>query len=563
MFLLRFLLIAVVVSCANIEGRATVHAAPIPDEITSRYQKWLYLPLDELVKRGREFLYVKNNPDSALVCFSIAASRYNESLSLKEKEDIFKAYTGKWYAQFFHFYDYPKAYESLLEAKKISEDIGTGKGIASFNLAMMYQVFGVDGQDNEALQKSNSYLLQSFKNAVAEKDTNVVHLAFSNLVSSANGKAELEKLKPYVRDYEKFNSRNKDKMVKFNTLLYSINLAIANGRYDDALKLLDQQRQFISPGQPRYDISNLMARSLIYKLRGDYGSAEKLLYDAEEMARSGQMKDVLLNIYDARNKMYKQQGDYDRFLESYHDYLSLKDTLLNYRQISGFNQIHFLSEMEKMDDTLVQMEYKRQIQSWIIFFCVLACLILVGFLIIILRKNRKLGAANMSLYKKNKELLEKEEQEGIMRVEMPLESEKKSQQSASSLMDKEKRDAIMMQISEAVIKSEEIYSPKFTISKFSEIVEVPAKQLSQVINECTGDNFNAFINRQRIKRACHMLDDIENYGGYTIENIGQNVGFRSRTAFISSFKKMTGLTPSDYLRAAKQARINQASTQKE
>jgi AraC-like DNA-binding protein len=34
--------------------------------------------------------------------------------------------------------------------------------------------------------------------------------------------------------------------------------------------------------------------------------------------------------------------------------------------------------------------------------------------------------------------------------------------------------------------------------------------------------------------------------------ISQSVGFKSRSAFVTAFKRFTGLTPSEYLRVAKE-----------
>ena len=74
----------------------------------------------------------------------------------------------------------------------------------------------------------------------------------------------------------------------------------------------------------------------------------------------------------------------------------------------------------------------------------------------------------------------------------------------------------------------------------------------QVIHEKWGENFNSFLNSYRIKEACRRLGDVDHYGQLTIEAIATGVGFRSRTSFVTSFKRITGLTPSEYQRLARE-----------
>lgn len=54
------------------------------------------------------------------------------------------------------------------------------------------------------------------------------------------------------------------------------------------------------------------------------------------------------------------------------------------------------------------------------------------------------------------------------------------------------------------------------------------------------------------RMACRRLGDIDHYGQLTIEAIASGVGFRSRTSFVTSFKRITGLTPSEYQRLARE-----------
>lgn len=548
---------------------AQAKAALLPDNLNAKYGKWLNLPISELIHKGRIFLYQQNCPDSALVCFSIAAARYKDTMDAAEKAEIYQAYIGKWYAQFFHYYDYPKAYESLLQARKICDKTGRGRGMVDFNLSMMYQVFATDGHDPEAEDQAEALRRKAMDEAIAEKDTNVVHMVFSNMVSSVTELKKLHSLEPELKKYENFTRGDTNPMSSFNTVLFAINMAIARDQYGKALTLLDRQLDYISPTQPRYIISNLMTRADIYSRQRKYNDGIEALKEAERIADEGGMNDALLNIYDALHSLYDTCGQRDKSAEVYHRYLSIKDSLLNYRQIAGVSQIHFISEMDRMEDALTQAEYKRRIQLYIVALCVAVIVVVLFFLVTILRKNKKLAAANRSLYEKNQLWLDKETSELTPKTDItasePASVNIQDPESGTGTEDKPSQpdpkriSAFMERIRQAASNAEEIYSPGFTVSKLAEIVGLPVKQVSRTINETTGDNFNTFINRYRIKRACHMLDDIDTYGNKTIENIALSVGFRSRTAFISSFKKATGLNPSDYLKAALEIRVSKHS----
>ncbi|RMF59660.1 MAG: AraC family transcriptional regulator, partial [Calditrichaeota bacterium] len=59
-------------------------------------------------------------------------------------------------------------------------------------------------------------------------------------------------------------------------------------------------------------------------------------------------------------------------------------------------------------------------------------------------------------------------------------------------------------------------------------------------------NFNTFINDYRIKEARHILAN-DRERRYTIEAVGEAVGFNSANAFYRAFKKFTGVTPSFFI----------------
>jgi AraC-like DNA-binding protein len=102
------------------------------------------------------------------------------------------------------------------------------------------------------------------------------------------------------------------------------------------------------------------------------------------------------------------------------------------------------------------------------------------------------------------------------------------------------------------MESNEYYLEKLaSLSELSRKLGESQNHVSQVINEKLGMNFFELIAGYRIERAKKIIsDDIR--GRTTIEEISEQVGYNSKTAFNNAFKKLTGMTPSQF-RALKRA----------
>ncbi len=74
---------------------------------------------------------------------------------------------------------------------------------------------------------------------------------------------------------------------------------------------------------------------------------------------------------------------------------------------------------------------------------------------------------------------------------------------------------------------------------------ITKEDLSQVINEQLGMNFKNFLNLHRIEEAKKRLLD-RNENQFVLLKIAFEVGFNSKSAFNAAFKKLTGLSPSEY-----------------
>lgn len=69
--------------------------------------------------------------------------------------------------------------------------------------------------------------------------------------------------------------------------------------------------------------------------------------------------------------------------------------------------------------------------------------------------------------------------------------------------------------------------------------------LSGALNRCLGKNFNTYVNEYRVKEAIRLMSEPTNVN-YTIEAIAIESGFNDRSNFYRTFKKLTGLSPTDF-----------------
>ncbi|WP_239180747.1 helix-turn-helix domain-containing protein [Tenacibaculum sp. Mcav3-52] len=100
-------------------------------------------------------------------------------------------------------------------------------------------------------------------------------------------------------------------------------------------------------------------------------------------------------------------------------------------------------------------------------------------------------------------------------------------------------------IQQTIILHKKYKDPDLTIADVANITNQHPKRISFVINEISNKNFKTFINGFRVNEAIEILKS-NNSKNYSIEGISLEVGFKSKSAFYSAFKKETGTTPTNY-----------------
>ena len=87
-----------------------------------------------------------------------------------------------------------------------------------------------------------------------------------------------------------------------------------------------------------------------------------------------------------------------------------------------------------------------------------------------------------------------------------------------------------------------------TISSLAKELHTNREYLSRTINHYFGKNYTDLLNEYRVKAAIHLFEHITNgtIKNRTILQVARTSGFKSTSTFNPSFKKVVGVTPSEY-----------------
>lgn len=220
---------------------------------------------------------------------------------------------------------------------------------------------------------------------------------------------------------------------------------------------------------------------------------------------------------------------------------SLNDSLYRSQQYGLIRDIGSSREIRKLDSRIEIAETRRRTARTVMWCAIGGALIFLLSGATVVVQNRKLKQRNRDLYRKNMELVES----GSLTAAPVTDAMKKY--SGSSLAD-EASSLLCEKIKGVLDNVEEIASNDFSLDRLAHLVDSNTGYVSQVINETFGKNFSTLLGERRVRLACERLSDSDNYGQFTIEAIASGLGFRSRSNFVTVFKRVTGLTPSELRR---------------
>jgi AraC-like DNA-binding protein len=114
---------------------------------------------------------------------------------------------------------------------------------------------------------------------------------------------------------------------------------------------------------------------------------------------------------------------------------------------------------------------------------------------------------------------------------------------SKSLLEKLDKDKLAENL-DLLMQTEKPYcNEELTLKTLAEQLKITQHQLSELLNLHYHESFNNFINRYRIQEALRLM---ELKPGFSVIDLGYEVGFSSNSAFYRAFQKETGTAPGLY-----------------
>ncbi|MBB4037946.1 AraC-like DNA-binding protein/Tfp pilus assembly protein PilF [Dysgonomonas hofstadii] len=343
-----------------------------------------------------------------------------------------------------------------------------------------------------------------------------------------------------------YNSSDK---VKSRTIYDGIALTnlgynlIKKKRYDEAIPYFRAGFAYMLDKNAYKSASDVaVGLAQCYFGKGDMRKAGQLIDSSLIYIEKSGNNDLYKSLYPLMCEYYIKTGD-KAMATAYMD----STIAFNERYLNKYNSTHIMRAEQELFEAennaqSEELRYQKEIYNERFLYGVLIIMFIsLGLVVFIIlyRRNRN---AYRALVQKNQDWASSTATV-FEKVDVPV----KNIDVGKDLEDEPAaEDVMLMKEVHELIKTEKVFKElDLTLESLSKQMNVNRNYLSKAINKTTGKNFNTFINEYRIKEAIKIMSD-EKSDLISIDAIALEVGFNNRISFYQSFKKITGLTPSDF-----------------
>ena len=522
-----------------------------------QYNQWVKVSTEDLMRRGQDYLQNKGWVDSAMVCYSIVADRAQDnSLENKEIYQIARALNNLGYIYATYYYDFQKAYENLNKSMELSKLYGFDNNLAYsyLNMASIFdnrnRLFANDALSTEALDNTKL----AFDFAVKAQEWNVAVTSIYNMLEMIHNKTDFELIAPDLVRFKNLQLTDSVEMWQCTRMFCKATEAFQAGQYQQALNYYEKmlvEAQKLTTNRQQCIIKAMQQKAAVLTVMHHYEEAISCLREVEHIALDHSMQSELIDNYRAMAQVYDAMGNQKMAEQLDYKFLKARDEFVQKSHAEMVEKSRFLDEMRRVNDQVAQIQAKHERANQLLLMMSLIAAIILIAMVLLVRSNIKQRNYIRHLYEKNVQLLDVK-----VSAEQPVSHSVGKQEDSApkyqNQLDQESKDRLFERIKNVMDDIAIICKPDFSLQQLAVQVGSNYKYVSQVVNERYGKSFKQVLNEQRVREACRILNDPNQSAHLTIEAIAANLGFNSRSNFTVTFKRITGISPSDFMKMAKE-----------
>lgn len=526
------------------------------------------LSKEEQIRKARKLL-AADSVDAAFVILNMVVGDVEAKKKISEHEalSITDAYlllgeiqSGKKYSKTTNYNDYGKAYTWYRKASEMARAHGLDSQLAKalLGLGVKYEVQLSSYNDPLLIDTLLSTFKQSFRLAVDSKTWETADMAMKNLAAAAFSRGRGEEISEELSTYHSLplGEGNVDHNREFVNAYCRTMETLSADDPEEALRQTRIMEKFANEDAVRKIDTYSMRAEILFQ---DGRREEAMAYldtvgmvarEVGDLWYDMQIEHSKSNLYAALGK--KAQSDSCLFR-----YYDLREQLFEDRSANRIKDLHFMNRIDSVTLEMQKITLERQHARTLFCIALVVILIFGVMLLMLIRSIRKLRESHKRIFEEYSKKLQQEEQltsSTEQKTDVQASStdgnEDAEEKYKSSNLTEAEKDVIYHRIKTVLSQSEAALSSRYQIKDLAAEVGVSARTISQVINERSGGNFASFLSEYRINTACRRINESASFRKLTIEAMASSVGIQSRSYFSTTFKKIVGLNPSDYIRQA-------------
>ncbi len=523
--------------------------------MTNRRQ-WEKLPTATLMQMGNDFMNVKELPDSGMLCYSLIANRYNENLKGEELKCCIRAtcYLGTIHRTYFN--NQPEAYKQILKAKDLAEK----HHYDEFVINILMELGNLNWRQNGLLHDTNlakeatDYHKAAFWKAVETHSYRILPVVMTNLNFVAYSRRDFTISAKERATYKSLHLPDTTDLKPIADPITEGVELLDQGKYQQALDIFRNATvERLNTGPKNKAFLQVMLYEYIYYTQLKLGRTADALNTLKQTQRliRDECPEFVADIYGQYAEFYRLQGNQDMANE--YELMSWRssDSIAQASQANSVDKAGFLYELDKMNEEQKALTLKQQHDRQMLWVVSGFLALALGLIVLLVINRGVIKQKNKALYASNVALLAAEQRRRLAEQEEKARIDAEAAKYGTIRMDEQSTEELWQNIIHVMEYSQEIFDENFSVARLAELIGAKPNYVSQAINQQPDWTFPTLLAHYRIREACRRMNDTARYGNYTVEGLGQSVGFTSRSYFVKLFKKHTGLTPSDYMKQSR------------